>query len=107
MTYSQTRYVVKEILGFTWRKLCLRAPPVLKQKNHEQRLQTAQLMLTLRKLGFELVFIDEYAMSDNAVKPYGWAKPGMNDYIVHATRKECIQTVVALTEIGVISLLSK
>ena len=44
-------------------------------------------MISLKRLGFEFVFIDEYAMSDISLKLYGWAKPGTDTYIAHAPRK--------------------
>ena len=47
-------------------------------------------MLSLRELGFEIIFLDEYAMSDNAIKPYGWAKRGQEAFVTHAPRKPCI-----------------
>ena len=60
------------------------------------------MMLTLRSLGFITVFVDEYSHNDKSISRYGWARAGYTAHFVHANRQKCIQTVVAVSEAGLV-----
>jgi hypothetical protein len=50
--------------------------------NAQRKQQQSRIMLYLRQKGVEFVFVDEYSMSPDIVRPYSWYLAGAPNFVL-------------------------
>ena len=87
-------------MGLSWQKANIRNPPVLTSDHQHKKRDTAFLLLALKRLDFNLVFIDEYSVNDHVSRNYAWGKRGQGVNIVLPDRKKGIHVMAAISNNG-------
>jgi hypothetical protein len=57
----------------------------------------------MNKSGLTIVFIDEYNLSTQILRPYSWISKGKEDFIICDNRGKTIHVIVAATYQGIIA----
>ena len=68
--------ILKDELKYTWRKNCIRDPRANNSKLVEMRKVSPQLLGKLIRLGYNLIYIDESAISPTTISAWCWQKKG-------------------------------
>ena len=90
--------LLKKKLDFTWRRL----DPRTKSRSYDEHLQLktsmAHVLLGLTKLNAEVVFVDEFRISNYTHKNYGWQKSGTHTGLPLAGYQQSYNCIAAVTE---------
>jgi hypothetical protein len=69
---SSCQRILKEKLGYSWKKVSERFLPAATQQNKEHFKEMAIILAAMRLSGINVCFIDEYNVSEQDAHLYNW-----------------------------------
>ena len=87
-----------------WVRSDTRPPPVLTAGHREKRVMFARLMLGLYTFPLDFVYIDEYSMKADDVKPYSWKRAGEQHALIVPHAGRSYGMMAAVTKMGLVHL---
>ena len=74
---------LKDTFGMSYKRIKIQRKITTEKQNIRRFAFAGAIQIKLESLNYELIFIDEFSLSDRSFKFFGWSKRGKSEYKLH------------------------
>ena len=88
---------LKDTFGMSYKRIKIQRKITTEKQNIRRFALAGAIQIKLESLNYELIFIDEFSLSDRSFKFFGWSKRGKSGYINSVSNSFSMSFFVALS----------